>query len=194
VRGERRGPETGRQAPPDAWTIGHSTRELEEFLGVLEAHGIEQVADVRRFPASRRHPQFHRETLAAALEEREIAYRWFEELGGRRRPESDSPNRGLTSAGFRGYADYTRTPAFAQAFHELTAWMRGGRTTILCAERLWWQCHRRLLSDILVARGATVLHISDAGAASSHELWDLAVLTSEGLVYPPPQGELGLGA
>jgi uncharacterized protein (DUF488 family) len=183
--------EGARQVPAEAWTIGHSTRALGEFVAALEAQGIERVADVRRFPASRRHPQFDREALAAELEAYGIAYRWFEELGGRRRPEPDSPNRGLETEGFRGYADYMRTPAFARAFNELTAWMREGSTAILCAERLWWQCHRRLLSDLLVAQGGIVRHVQDAGRVDEHRLWELAVATDDGLVYPPPQTELG---
>jgi len=158
----------------------------------LQAHGIERLADVRRFPASRRHPQFDREALAAALAERGIAYRWFEALGGRRRPDPDSPNRGIRVEGFRGYADYMRTAEFAAAFEALVEWMRHGPIAILCAERLWWQCHRRLLSDLLVARGATVRHILDAGRAAEHSLWELAEVTPEGIVYPPPQSELGL--
>jgi uncharacterized protein (DUF488 family) len=186
-------PEGGSQAPPDAWTVGHSTRDLDELVNVLEAHRIERVADVRRFPASRRHPQFHRESLAAALEARGIGYRWFEELGGRRPADPASPNRGLESAGFRGYADHMRTAAFASAFDDLVEWMGAGRTAILCAERLWWQCHRRLLSDLLVSRGAAVRHILDERPADAHTLWDLAVVTPQGLEYPPPQGELGLG-
>ena len=161
-------------------------------MEALQAHGIERLADVRRFPASRRHPQFDREALAAALAERGIAYRWFEALGGRRRPDPDSPNRGIRVEGFRGYADYMRTAEFAAAFEALVEWMRHGPIAILCAERLWWQCHRRLLSDLLVARGATVRHILDAGRAAEHSLWELAEVTEDGIVYPPPQSELGL--
>ena len=187
---ERREAAEERQVPPDAWTIGHSTRSLEELVAALEAHGIERLADVRRFPASRRHPHFDRESLAAALPERGVAYRWFEALGGRRRAAPDSPNRGIRVEGFRGYADTMGTEAFAGAFAELVAWMRGGRTAILCAERLWWQCHRRLLSDLLVARGGAVVHIEDAARSSPHVLWDLAVVTPDSVVYPPSQGEL----
>jgi uncharacterized protein (DUF488 family) len=193
---ERRDGARERQAPPDAWTIGHSTRTLEELAAALEAHGIERLADVRRFPASRRHPQFDRASLAAALPARGIAYRWFEALGGRRRATPGSPNRGIRVEGFRGYADYMGTEGFAAAFAELVEWMRGGRTAILCAERLWWQCHRRLLSDLLVARGGAVVHIEDAARSAPHVLWDLAVVTPDGVVYPssrggpPSQGEL----
>ncbi len=159
-------------------------------MAALEAHGIDRVADVRRFPASRRHPQFHRAALERALAERGIAYRWFEALGGRRPAATDSPNRGLRVAGFRGYADYAATPEFEQAFGDLVAWMREGPTALLCAERLWWQCHRRLLSDLLVARGGVVRHIVGQGPAAEHALWDLAVVEGGGVTYPPPQSEL----
>lgn len=172
--------------------MGHSTRTVEELAAALGAQGIERVADVRRFPASRRHPKFDQAPLADALEARGIAYRWFEDLGGRRRPAADSPNGGLRVEGFRGYADYMATAAFARAFDELVSWMRGGPTAILCAEMLWWRCHRRLLADLLTARGGTVRHIRDEGRAEVHALWDLAAVTPEGVIYPPPQGELGI--
>lgn len=180
--------------PPDAWTIGHSTMVLDDLAAALRGHGIERVADIRRYPASRRHPQFNRETLAEYLEARRIGYRWFEELGGRRgRTKATSPNLGIQVPAFRHYADYMQTPEFQRAFDELVAWMREGRTALLCAEKLWWRCHRRLISDLLVVRGGTVRHIRDAETAEEHALWELAVATSEGVVYPPEQGELDLG-
>jgi uncharacterized protein (DUF488 family) len=184
----------GRQAPPPGWTIGHSTLELDDFLARLAAHRIEQVADVRRYPASRRHPQFNREVLAEVLPARGVRYRWFEALGGRRpaRPAGESPNRGIESAGFRGYADYALGGEFEAALAELTGWMEAGRTAILCAELLWWQCHRRLIADQLVARGGTVYHVRDDAAAERHALWDLARVTPEGVFYPPTQAELDL--
>lgn len=180
---------------PDAWTVGHSTLELDELAAILRAHRIEQVADVRRYPASGRHPRFNRETLATFLGARGIAYHWFENLGGRRpaRPSESSPNLGLRAPGFRGYADYMLTPEFRAALDELVVWMRQGPTALLCAEKLWWQCHRRLISDVLVARGGTVRHIQGADAADDHVLWDLAVVTPDGVVYPADQGELELG-
>lgn len=193
---QRRPGSGGRQVPPSVWTIGHSTLELEKLVATLSAHGVVQVADVRRYPASRRHPQFNRETLAEYLEARGVGYRWFESLGGRRGgPATEiSPNQGLTTPGFQHYADYMRTGEFHAAFEELVAWMGEGRTALLCAEKLWWRCHRRLLSDLVVARGGTVYHIRDAETAERHALWDLAEVTPEGdLVYPPDQGELELG-
>jgi uncharacterized protein (DUF488 family) len=167
---------------------------LEQLEAALRGHGIDRVADVRRYPASRRHPQFNHETLAEYLVARRIEYRWFEELGGRRgRTIGASPNRGIRIPAFRHYADYMQTPEFQRAFDELVAWMREGRTALLCAEKLWWRCHRRLISDLLVARGGTVRHILAAESAEEHALWELAVTTPEGVVYPPEQGELDLG-
>ncbi|HUP19015.1 MAG TPA: DUF488 domain-containing protein [Gemmatimonadota bacterium] len=160
----------------------------------LAAHRIEQVADVRRYPASRRHPHFNREVLEEVLPARGVRYRWFEPLGGRRAglPERESPNLGIETDGFRGYADYALGGEFQAALAGLTGWMEGGRTAILCAELLWWQCHRRLIADQLVARGGTVYHVRDDTAAERHALWDLARVTPEGVFYPPTQAELDL--
>lgn len=177
-----------------AWTIGHSTLNLDAFVRILGSHGIRQLADIRRYPASRRYPHFNRETLEAVLSSRGIEYRWFEDLGGRRAGvrEEESPNTGITDAGFRQYADYMLTPEFGAAFQELLAWIAKAPTAFMCAEVLWWRCHRRMVSDQLVAHGHTVLHIRDEEAAEPHELWDIAVQTPEGLVYPPTQVELDL--
>jgi uncharacterized protein (DUF488 family) len=193
--GERTHGRLGRQAPPDLWTIGHSTMDLDALFGLLEAHGVRQLADVRRYPASRRHPQFNRETLAAFLDARGIGYRWFEELGGRRAgsPPESSPNLGIRNTGFRGYADYAGTTGFRDALDALIEWAGEAPTAILCAETLWWRCHRRMIADQLVARGGSVHHIFGDGSVEPHRLWDLARDTGEGLVYPPEQGELGLG-
>lgn len=174
-------------------TIGHSTLTLHELATRLTSAGVRALADVRRFPASRRHPQFNREALAAALADRGIAYRWFEALGGRRvatGAAGESANAGLKVDGFRAYADYALTESFRTALADLETWARDIPVAICCAEALWWQCHRRLLADHLVARGWTVLHILRDGDVARHALWELARLTSEGLVYPPPQPEL----
>lgn len=183
-----------RQVPSRCWTIGHSTLSGEAFVERLAEHGIEQLADVRRYPASRLHPHFNREILETILAGRGIEYRWFEELGGRRRdrPAAESPNRGLTSEGFRHYADYMATEAFEAAFVALLSWLGDGQTGLMCAEALWWKCHRRLLADQLTARGGRVTHVLPDGRTADHELWDLAVRTATGLVYPPEQPELGL--
>lgn len=191
MQGQRIGTRTPRQVPPPAWTIGHSTLELADLFERLAAHRIEQVADVRRYPASRRHPQFNRETLSTFLESRGLAYRWFEDLGGRRSGfgARESPNRGLEVSGFRSYADYMLTGQFRESFADLVDWLEKGRTAILCAELLWWQCHRRLVADQLVARGGPVYHIRES-TADRHRLWSLARVTPDGLFYPPVQTEL----
>lgn len=192
--GERTHGRTGRQAPSDLWTIGHSTLTLETFLGLLQDAGVAGIADVRRYPASQRNPQFNRETLAAFLDARGIAYRWFEELGGRRSgaTHATSPNLGLENAGFRAYADYTATDVFRSALDRLAAWAAERPAAIMCAEALWWRCHRRLIADQWIDRGGNVFHIHSKGNMEPHRLWDLARREAGGLVYPPEQGELGL--
>jgi len=150
------------------WTVGHSTRPLAEFLALLAAHDIEAVADVRRFPASRRHPHFGKETLEQSLAQNGIAYRWMPALGGRRTPAADSPNVAWRNASFRGYADYMSTPAFAAALDELLQLAQRLRTTLMCSEAVWWRCHRAMIADALLARGLSVEHIVGAGPGTPH--------------------------
>src|SRR5580698_5069158 len=142
------------------WTIGHSTHPLDEFLALLARHEIEAVADVRRFPGSRRLPQFNHDALAAALGARDIRYEPFPELGGRRTPRPDSTNLAWRNASFRGYADYMETAEFQGAIARLLPIARARRTTVMCAEALWWRCHRSLIADYTKAAGHTVLHIA----------------------------------
>jgi len=171
------------------YTIGHSTRELGEFLGLLDAHGVTQVVDVRRYPASRRHPQFARDALATALHEIGVAYHHEPELGGRRAARRDSANTAWRSAGFRGYADYMETPDFAAALARLRDLARARPTAILCAEAVPWRCHRQLIADALVARGEDVSHILSATRVDPHRLSAHAqVLAGGRLRYPagPP--------
>lgn len=184
-----------RQGVPDVWTIGHSTLTLDDLVERLTVHGIRQIADVRRYPASRRNPQFARETLAEFLDARGIRYRWFPSLGGRRSgvARAASPNLGLTSPGFRQYADYAGTAEFRAGLDEFLDWARGAPTALLCAEALWWRCHRRLIADRLVALGGRVHHVMSTRDTEPHRLWDLARVVDGGLVYPPEQGELPLG-
>jgi uncharacterized protein (DUF488 family) len=183
---------TGPPPPGAVLTIGHSTLTLDGFVELLKAAGVEALADVRRFPASRRHPHFHREVLAQALPDAGIDYRWFEALGGRRSASAatESPNRGLRVAGFRAYADYALTSAFREALGSLLEWGARRRIGIACAEGLWWQCHRRIVADHLVAAGHPVLHVLPDGKLVEHELWSLARLTADGPVYPPEQADL----
>jgi uncharacterized protein (DUF488 family) len=143
------------------WTIGQSTRTADEFEQVLAAHGIRAVADVRRFPGSRRYPHFGRDALAATLPRAGVEYAWMPALGGRRRPRPDSRNLAWRNLAFRGYADYMETAEFAAALDELLLLARRLPTAVMCAELLWWRCHRRLVADALVHRGLTVVHIRD---------------------------------
>ena len=145
------------------WTIGHSTRSLADFVARLEAQRIELVADVRRFPGSRRHPQFGMDALRAGLADAGIAYRHFVALGGRRRPRPDSPNTVWRNEAFRGYADHLGDPDYRAAFDELCALACERRCALMCAESLWWRCHRSLIADDFVLHGWTVLHILGAG-------------------------------
>jgi uncharacterized protein (DUF488 family) len=152
------------------YTIGHSTRRIEELLEVLAVHGIESVLDVRRFPGSRRLPQFESATLAASLAARDIAYLWIPELGGRRKPSADSPNVGWRHPAFRAYADHMATDEFAAGLFDLLMIARGVTSAVMCAEVLWWRCHRRIIADVLVSIGERVFHIADMTAAKAHQL------------------------
>ena len=165
------------------WTIGHSTRPLDAFVAALAAHGVELVADVRRFPGSRRLPQFQGPALEAALAAHGVGYRWLAALGGRRRPAPDSPNVGWRHPAFRAYADHTATPEFADGLLELLLLGGGLRTAAMCAEVLWWRCHRRLVADVLVSVGVEVVHIRDARAAEPHRLAPPARLVDGALTY-----------
>lgn len=155
---------------PTVWTIGHSTRTIDEFLAVLDAHRIEVVVDVRRFPGSRRLPHFQAEALEAALATHDMDYEWTPALGGRRRPDSASPNDGWRHPAFRAYADHVATEEFAAGLFDLLMIAHGLRTVVMCSEVLWWRCHRRIISDVVTSLGGEVLHIRDAGAAERHRL------------------------
>ena len=166
------------------YTVGHSTRPIEEFIALLQAHGVTQLADVRTIPKSRRHPHFAQESLSLWLPAEGIAYRHCPGLGGLRKPSPDSPNGGWRHASFRGYADYMQTPAFAESLDELMAWSGGAPTSVMCAEAVWWQCHRQLIADALVARGIDARHIMSKRAAAAHTLTLFARLNEQGVTYP----------
>lgn len=150
------------------WTVGHSTRSIDEFIEVLSAYEIELVADVRKFPGSRRLPHFSSTSLERSLSEHGIAYCWIPALGGRRRPTSTSQNSVWRHPAFRAYADHTLTEEFADGLMELLTLSRGMNTAIMCAEVLWWRCHRRIISDVLVSLGLSVIHIRDAAHHDLH--------------------------
>jgi uncharacterized protein (DUF488 family) len=166
------------------YTIGHSTRTLDELIATLRAHQINTLVDIRAFPASRRLPHFKREALEAALPAAGINYVWMKALGGYRKQSlAESPNVALRNASFRNYADYMLTPEFEHAIAELVGLAEHSRTAYMCAERMWFQCHRMLVSDWLVAHGHTVLHIDGAGPPRQHRLTDEARLVDSKVVY-----------
>ena len=168
-------------------TVGHSTRALSDLLGLLRIHGIRRLVDVRRYPASRRHPHFAAEALAAALEAEGIDYRHEPDLGGRRTGRPDSPHIAWKSASFRAYADHMDTPVFGAALGRLLDVGREAATAILCAEAVPWRCHRQLIADALVARGVEARHILGPGPAERHALHPSARVREDGgLVYSGP--------
>jgi uncharacterized protein (DUF488 family) len=170
------------------WTIGHSTRSIEEFLGALKAHGIEAVADVRSLPGSRRYPHFDSEPLARTLGEAGIEYHWIPALGGRRRARPDSPNTAWRSEAFRAYADYMATDQFQAGIGQLLALARNRQTVILCAEAVWWRCHRSLISDCLKVRGITVIHVFDDKKVEEHPYTPAAHIIDGQLSYEEQKG------
>ena len=166
------------------WTVGHSTHGLEEFLALLRAHGVATVADVRRYPASRRHPHFAGAPLARALADAGLGYLPLPGLGGRRPARRDSPNRGWRSAGFRGYADYMQTEEFSAAIGQLLERGRTNNAAIMCAEAVPWRCHRSLIGDALVVRNVEVLDIMTEKSAKPHTLTSFARVEGERVWYP----------
>jgi uncharacterized protein (DUF488 family) len=166
------------------WTIGHSTRKIDIFISLLKENGIKLLADVRRFPGSKRYPQFNKDTLADSLGKAEIRYQHFPELGGRRKPKPDSPNTAWRNASFRGYADYMETEEFRKAITRLVDFANDvGPTAIMCAEALWWRCHRALISDFLKARGSEVIHIIDHNKTELHPFTSAARVVNGKLSY-----------
>ena len=178
--------------PLTIWTIGHSTRTLDEFLEALDAYKIELVADVRSFPGSRRLPQFGSAELEKSLVVHGIEYRWIPALGGRRKVSPDSFNTGWRHPAFRGYADHVSTEEFAEGLFELLNVANGLRTAVMCAEVLWWRCHRRIISDVLVTMGIEVIHIRDAGHSEKHSL-SLPGRMKDGELTYEDDTQLGLG-
>lgn len=176
--------------PSCIWTIGHSTRTLEEFLALLRSQEIEAIADVRRFPGSRKYPQFNADSLKDSLLEHAIEYEWFQELGGRRKPDPNSPNTVWRNPSFRAYADYMDTQEFSAGLERLTALADKKRTAIMCSEAVWWRCHRSLISDVLKVEGTEVLHILELGKAVEHPYTSAAQVVNGHLTYGAAQGTL----
>lgn len=171
------------QFATEIWTLGHSTHSILEFVAILQAHQIAALADVRRFPGSRKFPQFNQEELSKYLERDGIEYAHFPELGGRRRARADSPNTIWRNESFRGYADYMMTGPFQLGIQRLLELAGQKRTAIMCAEALWWQCHRSLISDFLKIHGCTVHHILSATKTEEHPFTSAAQIVDGKLSY-----------
>lgn len=170
--------------PADILTIGHSTRPIEEFVGLLQAHRVDLLADVRTVPRSRRNPQFDAGALPAPLAAAGIRYTHMPALGGLRHPRPESPNTGWRNASFRGYADYMQTADFERAVEELIAAGRRARLAVMCAESVPWRCHRSLIADALAVRGLHVGHITGKGAPKPHQLTAFARVEGTRVTYP----------
>lgn len=167
------------------YTIGHSTRSLDQMVRLLEENHVSAVAGIRTVPRSRRNPQFNREVVAEALEASGVRHAHLEELGGLRRPRRDSPNAAWENASFRGFADYTLTEEFEEALQGLLGLARAETTAIMCAEAVPWRCHRSLIADALVLRNMKVQHIISRTSLQLHELTSFAVVEWERITYPP---------
>jgi uncharacterized protein (DUF488 family) len=170
------------------FTIGHGVRPIEELVSVLRDAGVRRLVDVRSAPGSRRNPQFARTALERSLPDVGVEYVWRPDLGGWRKPLPDSPNAALRNAGFRGYADYMRTSEFGAALGWLVETARRSVTAFMCAETLWWRCHRRLIADALVAGGHQVVHLIGPAHSEVHVLSPEARVNEDGLVYDRPAG------
>ena len=165
------------------WTVGHSTRSGEEFGQILRVHEIQVLVDVRSFPGSRRYPQFNREALSESLAKLGIEYKHAPRLGGRRAPRKDSHNTAWKNASFRAYADHTETDEFRNGVEELLELADDSRVAVMCAEAVWWRCHRSLISDYLKAKGHTVIHILDENKTEEHPFTSAARIVDGELSY-----------
>ncbi|MDH5640945.1 MAG: DUF488 domain-containing protein, partial [Nitrospira sp.] len=172
--------------PLTIWTVGHSTRPIEKFVGLLNAHGIRQLVDVRTIPKSRHNPQFNTEVLATDLAAAGIGYRHAPELGGLRKPRNNSTNTGWRNKSFQGYADYMQTDAFHHALDTLMTYGKDQKTVIMCAEAVPWRCHRSLIADALVSREWNVRHILSETQADLHRMTAFATVEEGILSYGNP--------
>jgi uncharacterized protein (DUF488 family) len=171
------------------YTIGHSTHSIDEFVDLLNAHGVARIVDVRSIPKSRHCPQFNSEQLAEALRDAAIGYTPIKALGGRRYSRKGSINTGWRNTSFRGYADYMATAAFAEGLDELIAIARESNTAIMCAEAVPWRCHRSLIADAMILRGWNVLEIVSARPPKPHKLTSFLRVVDGRLTYPPEDME-----
>jgi uncharacterized protein (DUF488 family) len=169
--------------PERIWTVGHSTRSIETFIALLRHYRIEVVADVRRFPGSRRLPQFMTSELDAALRDSGIGYEWIEALGGRRKAPAGPSDSAWRNSSFRGYAEHVKSEEFAQGLERLLRLAEKRSTTMMCAEVLWWRCHRSMISDVLKLRGIEVLHVQDEKHVSPHPYTSPARVIDGELTY-----------
>ncbi len=175
------------------YTIGHSNHPIEKFITLLTAHQIALLVDVRSFPSSRRWPQFNQAGLQASLAAAGIGYRWLKSLGGRRTSKrADSPHTAWEVPAFRAYADYADAAAFEEGLQALIAMAAEQRTAFMCSEGLWWQCHRRIISDHLTVRGYSIEHIMPKGTLVAHRLADFASIRDGRLTYDGGQAQLAL--
>lgn len=172
------------------YTIGHSTRTLDELVDILKSHGVKVLADVRSIPKSRHVPQFNLDSLKIDLPKRGIRYQPMTELGGRRHTRKDSPNTGWRNASFRGYADYMRTPEFEAGIEHLIKIAAKSPTAIMCAEAVPWRCHRSLVGDAMLVRGWTVLDLMGIDKQTPHQLTPFAKVDGLEITYPPEAPEL----
>jgi uncharacterized protein (DUF488 family) len=171
--------------PDSMFTVGHSDRTIDDFLGILAQHGVQFVADVRKMPGSRKYPQFNNDALAASLAAAGIGYEYFPGLGGLRRRSPESPNGGWRNASFRAYADYMLTADFEASLDALLVRACQGMTAIMCAEAVPWRCHRSLIADAVLIRGVAVNDIYGTARARPHELTSFAQVAGTRITYPP---------
>lgn len=183
--------ETGSGGAPPVFTVGHSTRPIDEFIELLRENRIERLVDIRTIPRSRRNPQFNSATLAKSVEDKGVSYVHLKELGGLRHPRRDSTNIGWENAGFRGYADYMQTAEFEQGLRRLLELCEGKRCAVMCAEAVPWRCHRSLLADALAARGIVVEHILSGSRCDVHSITPFARVENGRVTYPKAEAAGG---
>ena len=176
------------------WTVGHGTRPIEDLIDELRAAGARRLVDVRTAPGSRHNPQFGRQELSAFLERAGLVYEWQKDLGGFRRPSPDSPNRAIRNDSFRGYADYMATDKFRTALDDLESSSVGTPTSVMCAESVWWRCHRRMVADALTVDGWEVVHLMPDGRSQPHRLHPDLRVEGRRLIYDGGQPAFDVGA